>query len=179
MSSHKHIDKICVSILLFAIALTVLFMNGERFGVVIAVDEDAEAYSDSVYFTANDQDGDWDASKATAIVMDGEGCTISGQGVYAYDGNVVIAASGYYTVSGTLEDGSGNFDYQNNTYCTYIITSPLQYAVDITLNKLSSQENHDYLRFWNGHPSQDSLLAEFSGNISNPSVQHRQPVHHV
>ena len=73
--------------------------------------------------------------------------------------------------NGTLEDGSGNFDYQNNTYCTYIITSPLQYAVDITLNKLSSQENHDYLRFWNGHPSQDSLLAEFSGNISNLSHQ--------
>lgn len=73
--------------------------------------------------------------------------------------------------NGTLEDGSGNLDYQNNTYCTYVITGPMQYAVDITLNRLASQENHDFLRFWNGHPSQDSLLAEFSGSVSNFSHQ--------
>ena len=71
--------------------------------------------------------------------------------------------------NGTLEDGSGHFNYQNNTNCTYVITSPLQYAVSITINNLSTQENHDYLRFWNGHPSQDSLLAEFSGSVSNLS----------
>ena len=70
---------------------------------------------------------------------------------------------------GTLEDGSGNFDYQNNTSCTYVIARPMQYSVDITLTNLSTQENHDYLRFWNGHPSQDSLLYEFSGTISNAS----------
>ena len=75
------------------------------------------------------------------------------------------------STNGTLEDGSGNLDYQNNTYCTYVITGQLQYAVDITLKKLSSQENHDYLRFWNGHPSQDSLLAELSGYVSNFSHQ--------
>lgn len=75
------------------------------------------------------------------------------------------------STNGTLEDGSGNLDYQNNTYCTYVITGRLQYAVDITLKKLSSQENHDYLRFWNGHPSQDSLLAELSGSVSNFSHQ--------
>ena len=75
------------------------------------------------------------------------------------------------STNGTLEDGSGNLDYQNNTYCTYVITGQLQYAVDITLKKLSSQENHDYLRFWNGHPSQDSLLAELSGSVSNFSHQ--------
>lgn len=75
------------------------------------------------------------------------------------------------STNGTLEDGSGSLDYQNNTYCTYVITGQLQYAVDITLKKLSSQENHDYLRFWNGHPSQDSLLAELSGSVSNFSHQ--------
>ena len=73
--------------------------------------------------------------------------------------------------NGTLEDGSGHFDYHNNTYCTYVITGQMQYAVSVTLNRLSTQENHDYLRFWNGHPSQDSLLAEFSGSISGLSQQ--------
>lgn len=72
---------------------------------------------------------------------------------------------------GTLEDGSGNLNYQDNTYCTYFIAQPMQYAVSVTLDKLATQENHDYLRFWNGHPSQDSLIAEFSGTISNASYQ--------
>lgn len=72
---------------------------------------------------------------------------------------------------GSLEDGSGHFNYQNNAYCTYVITGPMQYAVSVTLNRLSTQENHDYLRFWNGHPSQDSLLAEFSGSLSDLSQQ--------
>lgn len=72
---------------------------------------------------------------------------------------------------GTLEDGSGNLNYQNNTHCSYVIARPMQYSVEITLTKLSTQENHDYLRFWNGHPSQDSLLAEFSGAVSNASFQ--------
>lgn len=71
--------------------------------------------------------------------------------------------------TGTLEDGSGNQDYLNNTSCTYVISQPQQYAVNISLKYLASQEDHDYLRFWDGHPSQNILLEELSGNISNTS----------
>ncbi|MCR4872206.1 MAG: C10 family peptidase, partial [Bacteroidales bacterium] len=67
---------------------------------------------------------------------------------------------------GTLEDGSGNFDYLDNTYCTYLIAQPSQYQVEVTLSNFNTQENHDFLRFWNGNPSQDSLLAEYSGSFS-------------
>lgn len=69
--------------------------------------------------------------------------------------------------NGSLEDGSGNKNYQNNNYCTYIIADKQQYSVNIKLKHFSTQENHDYLRFWNGHPSQDSLLWELSGKITN------------
>ena len=106
MSTHKYIDKICVGILIFAVVLTVLFMNGERFGVQVAVDEDAETYSDSIYFTTNDLDGEWDTSDATTITLNGTDCEVDGQGVYSYDGNVVIATTGKYVISGTLDDGS-------------------------------------------------------------------------
>ena len=69
--------------------------------------------------------------------------------------------------NGSLEDGSGHKNYQNNSYCTYIIADKQQYSVYITLKQLSTQEGHDYLRFWNGHPSKDSLLLELSGEINN------------
>lgn len=69
--------------------------------------------------------------------------------------------------NGSLEDGSGNYDYLNNMNCTYIITHADQYEVNVTLQHFNTQAGHDYLRFWNGHPSHDSLLAEFSGSISD------------
>ena len=69
--------------------------------------------------------------------------------------------------NGSLEDGSGNKDYLNNSYCTYLITDKQQYSVSITLKQFSTQDGHDFLRFWNGHPSQDSLLLELSGEITN------------
>ena len=69
--------------------------------------------------------------------------------------------------NGSLEDGSGNKDYLNNSYCTYIITDKQQYSVNVTLKQFFTQEGHDFLRFWNGHPSQDSLLLELSGEITS------------
>lgn len=66
---------------------------------------------------------------------------------------------------GYLEDGSGNKNYGNNQYCTYIITSPTQYSVQVSIKELDIQEGHDYLRFWNRHPSNDSLLLELTGGM--------------
>lgn len=69
--------------------------------------------------------------------------------------------------NGSLEDGSGHKDYLNGSYCTYVIADKQQYSANITLKHFSTQEGHDFLRFWNGHPSQDTLLLELSGEITN------------
>ncbi len=105
MSTHKNLDKICVAIVAGSLVLTALFMNGESLGITKIVDEDAEQNSDSVYFTANDQNGSWDVTGATVITLTGDGASISGSGAYTVDGNVVISNAGYYEVSGTLTDG--------------------------------------------------------------------------
>ena len=57
MSTHPNIDKICVVVLLFTLLLTILFINGERLGIEVIIDEDAENHSGSVYFTENDLNG--------------------------------------------------------------------------------------------------------------------------
>ena len=106
MSTHKHIDRICAVVIVLTLLLTVLFMNGASLGLQTVIDEDAEGHSDSVYFTANDQDGDWDSSNATVITLNGDSGTISGNGAYFYDGNVYITGGGTYVLSGTLTDGS-------------------------------------------------------------------------
>ena len=110
MSTHKNIDKICVVIVVLSLILTILFVNGESLGITKVVDEDAEQNSDSVYFTVNDQNGSWDTSSATVITLGGSDATVSGNGAYVNDGNVVITNGGYYVVSGTLSDGSITVD---------------------------------------------------------------------
>ena len=115
MSTHNNLDKICVAIVVGSLVLTGLFMNGEALGITKIVDEDAQHNSDSVYFTTNDQNGNWDTSGATVITLTGDGVTISGKGAYTVDGNVVITNAGYYVVSGTLTDGYISVDAYNSS----------------------------------------------------------------
>ena len=106
MSTSRHINKICLVILAITLAITILFMNGERLGIQAVADEDAENYSGSEYFTTNDLDGDWSTAHLTTITLDGDSAKVSGTGAYFYEGDVVIVQSGYYEISGTLTDGS-------------------------------------------------------------------------
>lgn len=106
MSTHKHIDLICVAVLVCTLLLTILFVNGERLGLRPIVDGDAESSSDSAFFTRNDRDGSWSTVGAVRITLSGLSASVSGGGAYVYDGNVVIAQAGRYVISGTLTDGS-------------------------------------------------------------------------
>ena len=41
MSTHRYFDAICVVVLALTLLITVLFMNGEAYGIQVIVDEDA------------------------------------------------------------------------------------------------------------------------------------------
>ena len=106
MSTHKHIDLICVAVLACTLLLTILFINGKHFGLETIVDRDAEGSSDSVFFTLNDRDGAWNTAGATKITLAGDHAAVTGGGAYAYDGGAVIAQAGRYVLSGSLTNGS-------------------------------------------------------------------------
>ena len=106
MSTHRYFDAICVVVLVLTLLITVLFMNGEAYGIQVIVDEDAEAYGHAVLFTENDKSGAWDTTRATRITLEGDEVSVFGGGAYAFDGNVMITGKGKYVISGTLTDGS-------------------------------------------------------------------------
>ena len=114
MSTHKSFDKICAAVMIFAVLLTVLFMNGESLGLERVVDADAETYDGSEYFSAKDLDGSWDTGDAAQIVLEGDAASIRGNGAYMLDGNLVISEAGDYVVSGELTDGSLVVDTYKN-----------------------------------------------------------------
>lgn len=114
MSTHRHIDAICVAVLILTLLITVLFMNGEALGIRVIVDEDAEEHGGDLWFTVNDRNGAWDTGGATVIKLNGNSAAVSGGGAYAYDGDVIITSSGKYVLSGTLNDGCVVVDSDNS-----------------------------------------------------------------
>ncbi len=102
MSTHKHIDVICIGIVVVTLLLTVLFMNGRALGIeVISGEENSDAM-----FTENDLNAAWDTSDATTITLSDDGSTINGNGAYDKDGDICIVYAGKYVISGTLSDGT-------------------------------------------------------------------------
>ena len=106
MSTHRWIDRICVIVIVLSLIVTALFMNGEKLGIELVPDTDAEGYVGNEYFTANDLNGSWDTSEATMITLSGDSAKISGNGAYWLDGSLVIVQSGQYVISGELTDGN-------------------------------------------------------------------------
>ena len=106
MSTHRNFDRICVAVILCAMILTVLFMNGEKFGIQTVSAQAAQTEEGTEYFTQRDLDGDWNVERTTVISLQGSSAKISGQGAYAADGDVYITGAGYYLVTGTLDNGS-------------------------------------------------------------------------
>ena len=116
MSTHRNIDRICIVVLVLTLLLTIAFMNGEKLGIQAVADEDAESYTGTTYFTANDQDGTWsDNAYTTYITLSGDTAKIKGNGAYAYNGGVVITNGGWYVLSGTLTDGSITVDAHDSS----------------------------------------------------------------
>ncbi len=122
MSTHRHIDAICAVVLVLTLLITVLFMNGERFGLQVVVDEDAEVPVHLIPFTENDKNGAWDTTGASHITLNGDDAFAAG-GAYTYDGNVIISSAGKYVLSGTLNDGSIIVDTSNTAKVWILLDS--------------------------------------------------------
>lgn len=99
MSTHKHIDQICVAVLLLTILLTALFMFGDRFGIQPVSDGDQE--DESGYFTGNDLAWDWNRASATTIDLSAS--TVTGGGAYFFNQDLILSGSGYFILSGAME----------------------------------------------------------------------------
>ncbi len=102
MATHKHIDAICIVIIVFTLLLTILFMNIKALGIKSVASEE----NSDTLFTANDLDAGWDTTGATKITLSDEGSTVNGNGAYVYNGDVHIVYAGKYILSGELSNGS-------------------------------------------------------------------------
>ena len=78
MSTHKHIDRICVVITVLALLLTFLFMNGEALGLTAAprsMAYESTLFDSSRVHTIDIVIDDWDAFLDTATSEEYALCT--------------------------------------------------------------------------------------------------------
>lgn len=79
MSTHKHIDRICVAVTLLALLITVLFMNGEALG--LSASARSPAYGSTLFDTSRVHTvdiviDDWDAFLETATSEEYTACSV-------------------------------------------------------------------------------------------------------
>ena len=145
-------------------------MNGERLGIQVIADEDAESYTGSELFTTNDMNSDWDTSDATTIELNETTAKISGNGAYVNDGNVYITGGGYYVISGTLTDGSIIVDAYSTSkvwilldeadiYCSDDAALRIEQAEKVFLTLAEGTENS----LTSGDTYSDTALADGTG----------------
>ncbi|MBO4646207.1 MAG: C10 family peptidase [Bacteroidales bacterium] len=71
---------------------------------------------------------------------------------------------------GSLEDGSGPSNYQDNSHCTYIIAPVNGRSVTITFNNVQTEAGTDTLSVYDGDPNNGGqLLTTRHGGYNNPS----------
>jgi cubilin len=69
-----------------------------------------------------------------------------------------------FTASGTVSDGSGAMNYQNNLNCSWVIEPPKATSVTATFNSFNIDNSGDTLFIYDGPNSASPLLGKFTGN---------------
>jgi surface protein len=71
--------------------------------------------------------------------------------------------------SGTFDDGSGNFDYEINFACSWLIELSPENQVRLSFSEFNTEQDYDFVRVYDGSDDTATLLAELSGE-SIPEV---------
>ena len=72
----------------------------------------------------------------------------------------------FSSVTGHIEDGSGDNDYNNLTTCKYKIVLGPYSAIHVDINSLDLEENKDFLYFYDNQISEANHLLTLTGNVS-------------
>ncbi len=71
--------------------------------------------------------------------------------------------SSFTTPSGTLTDGSGQYNYANNMNCRFLIQPPGATSVTLHFLSYNTESGNDFVKVYNGISSSSPLIGIFSG----------------
>ena len=105
------------------------------------------------------------------IVFEADGNSSTGTG-FKIEYNSVLpeycpGSTVFTEPSGSFEDGSGNFYYNNPTTCLYIIEPEDAFSITLSFTEFHTEEGVDLVRVRDGN---NTILAEISGDYSQGSL---------
>lgn len=108
------------------------------------------------------------AKMLVSFSTDGSGTS---KGWYAeYKANSAVFCAGIAELtepSGTIEDGSGSYNYHNNAYCRWLIKPPYANKITLSFNNFNTENQFDFLAVFDA----STELGQYSGNtIPEPVV---------
>lgn len=149
MSTHKYIDTICCVVLAIVLALTVVFMNGEAFGIQAAktvLGYEAKLFDTSTVHTINILMDDWDAFIENCADEEYVTCTLVIDNE-AYK-NVAIRAKGNTSLTQVKSYGNGRYSFKIEF--DHYDNSKTYYGLDkLCLNNIIQDNTYmkDYLTY--------------------------------
>lgn len=83
----------------------------------------------------------------------------------------------FNTLNGSIEDGSGNFNYKNYSNCSYLIkpTASNVSFLNIDFSSFETEKGKDVVMIYDGNNDRAPLIASFSGSSIPPSVKTTGP----
>lgn len=79
--------------------------------------------------------------------------------------------------TGSVNDGSGEFNYANNCSCRWLITVPEGKRIKFTFDRIDTQANVDFVYLVDGQTAiPENFIAKFSGQKQPPIVYSRSNV---
>lgn len=72
--------------------------------------------------------------------------------------------------SGTLSDGSGEADYQNNMNCRFLIQPANASAITLSFTSFETETTNDVVKIYDGPSESFPMLGSFSGNNLPPVI---------
>lgn len=89
---------------------------------------------------------------------------------YASTNNQCFSNLSLITQTGTVADGSGALNYQNNLNCSWLIDPHRASSVTATFNSFSLDNLGDTLFIYDGPNSSSPLLGQFTGSTLPPAI---------
>lgn len=102
---------------------------------------------------------------STMLVSFSTDGTGTSKGWYAeYKANAAVFCTGIEELTGpygTIEDGSGSYNYHNNAYCKWRIKPPVADKITLSFNSFDTENQYDFLAIYDG----SEQMGQYSGNI--------------
>ena len=81
--------------------------------------------------------------------------------------------------AGTIEDGSGPNNYQNNSDCSWLIAPVGAEHVDLSFIYINTEATNDVIVVYDGSNASSPILGTFSGNILPSSISSTGPTMYI